>query len=423
MRSHQRLTYTQVASFLDEGPNAQQGTDFAGDIAEQLVAFHALYQALREQREQRGAIDFESHETQVLFDEQLKIKAIIPRTRNVAHTMIEEAMLAANVCAARLLHKSKLPVLFRNHEGPKDDKLGGLQQFLAPLGVNLEWDGKSKPTPALFQALSKQIAERPDRALIELVMLRTLKQAKYESDCKGHFGLAYDYYTHFTSPIRRYPDLLVHRAIRYLIRQGNNKQVENTHGLPDIKAAQLLPASAQQVIELGEHCSMTERRADDASRDVEQWLKCQFMEQHLGEQFGGTISGVTGFGLFVEIDDLRIDGLIHIATLGDDYFIFDAHHQLLKGQASGYRFRLGDRVDVRLAAVIVDERKIDLELVAHEPYAPGKKGRKKVTLPPASKGKHKGKSTKQADKPSPKRGSKGPPRGKKAARRKASRQD
>lgn len=430
MRSHQRLTYTQVSSFLDEGPNAANKTEFSGEVAEQLIAFHELYHALREQREQRGAIDFESHETQVLFDEQLKIKAIIPRTRNVAHMMIEEAMLAANVSAARLLSKSKLPALYRNHEGPKDEKLSGLQQFLAPLGVNLEWDGKSKPTPALFQALSKQIAERPDRGLIELVMLRTLKQAKYESECKGHFGLAYEYYTHFTSPIRRYPDLLVHRAIRYLIRQGNSKQVENTHALPEIKANLLLPASAQQVIELGEHCSMTERRADDASRDVEQWLKCQFMEQHIGSTFSGTISGVTGFGLFVEIDDLRIDGLIHIATLGDDYFIYDAQHQLLKGQASGYRFRLGDRVEVRLAAVIVDERKIDLELVGHEPYAPNKKNSQKLAA--ASKAKKKSITKTKAKAPNQtkadggkkahgKKVSKGPPRGKKAARRKASR--
>jgi ribonuclease R len=428
MRSHKRFTYTQVAAFLEQPDSAlaqELQESLSESLKQQLHDFHQLFHALRAQREERGAIDFESNETRVLFDENLKIRAIVPQTRNVAHTMIEEAMLAANVCAAKLLHKQKLPALYRNHEGPKQEKLASLQQFLAPLGLSLNWDGESKPTPDLFQQLSASLAGRPDRALIQLVMLRTLNQARYEAENKGHFGLAYTCYTHFTSPIRRYPDLLVHRALRYLIRQGNCKEVDNSGHLPTIERNAILPFNEARMVELGEHCSMTERRADDASRDVMQWLKCQFMERHLGSTFHGTISGVTGFGLFVEIDDLRIDGLIHIATLGNDYYRFDPHLHLLKGEATGYRFRLGDRVEVQLAAVITEERKIDLQLVSHQSGGKISKKPRDATPSRQKKGKTansgkrnnktgKGKATDQ-------KARKGPPRGRKAARRRTSR--
>ena len=430
MRSQKRLTYTQVAAFLEQPDSdiAQQlAKEMNAPLQKQLQAFKQLFLALRTQREARGAIDFESNETRVLFDDNLKISAIVPQVRNIAHTMIEEAMLAANTCAGKLLHKQKLPALYRNHEGPKTERLMSLKQFLAPLGLALGWDGESKPTPDMFQQLSEQLEDRPDRSLIQLVMLRTLSQARYEAENKGHFGLAYGCYTHFTSPIRRYPDLLVHRALRYLIRQNDCKEVENSGKLPAIPRDAILPFNQAQMIELGEHCSMTERRADDASRDVMQWLKCQFMEQHLGEHFAGTISGVAGFGLFVEIDDLRIDGLIHIATLGDDYFRFDPHLQLLQGEASGYRFRLGDRVEVQLAAVVTDERKIDLKLISHQPSG---KSPKKLTSKAGAQKSHtkKAPAKKTTDKKAPakkettkKPARKGPPRGRKAARRKTSR--
>lgn len=423
MRSHSRLTYTKVAALIEEPKSelAQQlRKQLPTNILDQLHAFHDMYRVLRSQRELRGAIDFESTETRIIFDDMLKIEAIVPTRRNVAHTMIEEAMLAANVCAARLLEKQKMPALYRNHEGPKLDKLAGLREFLGPLGIALDWNGKTKPTPAIFQKLAAKLEGRPDRGLIQLMMLRTLTQARYEAECKGHFGLAYSHYTHFTSPIRRYPDLLVHRALRYLIRQDGSKQVDNPGRLDEIHRSSLLPFSPAQMVELGEHCSMAERRADDASRDVMKWLKCQFMEQHIGDEFSGTISGVTGFGLFVEVDDLYIDGLVHIASLGQDYFRYDSRLQQLQGEASGYSYRLGDRVTVQVAAVVTDERKIDFQMVDHQP---GKHAGKAVRPPTAKKNssqkKPRGKKPagKSGDEAKPKAARRGPPRGRKSARR------
>ncbi|PKM22779.1 MAG: ribonuclease R [Gammaproteobacteria bacterium HGW-Gammaproteobacteria-14] len=372
MRSHHRLTYTQVGALLEapEGPLARSlAGRIDGPSKTMLHQFYDLYHALRSQRDERGAIDFETTETRIVYDESRKISAIEPVVRNVAHKMIEEAMLAANICAARLLEKSGLPALFRNHEAPKPEKLKSLQQFISPLGLSIDWsERQGEPTPAMFRKLTTAISGRPDREVIQTVMLRSLTQAKYEAENKGHFGLAYKAYTHFTSPIRRYPDLLVHRAIRYLIRSGEGgNQVVGGPGLiarmRGIAKKHALPYSPAQMVALGEHCSLTERRADDATRDVVQWLKCQYMQQHLGDEFDGVVSGVAAFGLFIQIGDLFIEGMVHVANLDSDYYKHDAVRHVLVGESSGQRYGLGDQVRVKVAAVNVEDRKIDLMVV------------------------------------------------------------
>ncbi len=379
MRSRKRLTYTKVGAFI-ERPDSPEGQavreELDKDLRSMLTEYHALYQALRKRRDERGAIDFDTVETRILYDEQKKIRAIEPVRRNVAHMMIEEAMLAANICAARLLEQSGLPALFRNHEPPKQEKLQTLKEFLGPLGLTLAWsekDGDAKP--AVFQKLSASIGERPDRILIQTVMLRSLTQARYAAENKGHFGLAYGAYTHFTSPIRRYPDLLVHRAIRYLIRSGEvSKHTHNPGKLAKLPRQRILPYDQAAMVQLGEHCSMTERRADDATRDVVQWLKCQFMQQHIGDVFEGVISGVTNFGLFVQINELYVDGLVHVANLDSDYYHHDDKRHMLVGESSGRQFRLGDAVRVQVAAVHVEDRKIDLQLAQDQPRQGRKQG-------------------------------------------------
>lgn len=372
MRSRHRLTYTQVGALIEQ-PESPLARDLAKrlDKATQtmLWQYHDLYGALRKQRDERGAIDFETTETRIVYDDNRKISAIEPVVRNVAHKMIEEAMLAANICAAKLLDKSGLPALFRNHEAPKAEKLKSLQQFISPLGLKLDWSPKmGEPTPAAFRSLTSAIAGRPDREVIQTVMLRSLTQAKYQVENKGHFGLAYKAYTHFTSPIRRYPDLLVHRAIRYLIRsgEGGNQVVGGPGLVARMRGAakkQVLPYTPAQMVALGEHCSLTERRADDATRDVVQWLKCQYMQQHLGEDFDGVISGVASFGLFVQIGDLFIEGMVHVANLNSDYYHHDEVRHALVGESTGQSYALGDRVKVKVAAVNIDDRKIDLLVV------------------------------------------------------------
>lgn len=274
-------------------------------------------------------------------------------------------MLAANICAARLLEKAQIPALFRNHPPPPVEKLQSLQQFLGGLGLSLNWSEQDgDPEPRVFQQLGEDIAERPDRDLIQIMMLRSMSQACYEAENHGHFGLAYRAYTHFTSPIRRYPDLLVHRALRYLIRRKDWKEhVQNPGKLSPIRRDAILPWEQHHMVEFGEHCSMTERRADDATRDVEQWLKCQYMEEHVGDEFDGVVAAVTGFGLFVQLSDLYIDGLVHVSNLESDYYHHDEVRHALVGRSSGREFRLGDPVRVQVAAVHVEDRKIDLVMV------------------------------------------------------------
>ena len=423
MRSHHRLTYTMVGALLEQ-PESAAGQAVRKEISEPvhqvLLAYRELYDALRNQRDERGAIDFETTETRIFYDDNHKISAIRPVTRNVAHKMIEEAMLAANICTARLLEKSGLPALFRNHEPPKAEKLAALQQFVQPLGLRLEWSEKQgKPTPAVFRSLTDAIAGRVDREVIQTVMLRSLSQAKYEAENKGHFGLAYKAYSHFTSPIRRYPDLLVHRAIRYLVRSGDGgNQIVGGPGLAkkiagigggrkDKLRQQWLPYTTAQMVALGEHCSLAERRADDATRDVERWLKCQYMQQHLGDEFTGVVSGVASFGLFVQLGDLFIEGMVHVASLDSDYYHFDAVHHALVGEASGQRFSLGDAVKVQVAAVNIEDRKVDLMLI--EKIA-GSKNQKKSVRDQLASGKIPA-ATGRGKKPGRRRGGRGGSRG------------
>jgi ribonuclease R len=339
MFSQARLTYTQVADMLADpkGENAQQ----YAKVLPHINNLYKLFQTLLQARAKRGAIDFETVETQMIFNDQGKIEKIVPVIRNDAHKLIEECMLAANVCAAAFLNEHKHPVLYRVHEGPTPEKLETVREFFKEFGLQL--GGGDDPQAGDYSALLKQIKGRPDAGLLQTVMLRSLRQAVYAPDNHGHFGLGYDAYAHFTSPIRRYPDLLVHRAIKAVLE---NKQYK-----PKLKWA-----------ELGVHCSMTERRADDATRDVEAWLKCFYMRDHLGSVFDGSISSVTGFGLFVSLDDLYVEGLVHVSELGADYYHFDATKHQMLGERTGKRYRLGDRVKVKVVRVDMESTKIDFVL-------------------------------------------------------------
>jgi len=340
MYSHARLTYTQVAAMLAD-PQGEDAQHYAA-VLPHIQQLYVLFQTLLQAREKRGAIDFETVETQMVFNEQGKIERIVPIRRNDAHKLIEECMLAANVCAAGFLRQHQHPTLYRVHEGPTPEKLEAVREFLKEFG--LELTGGDEPQAADYSRLLNKIKGRPDAGLLQTVMLRSLRQAMYSPELGGHFGLGYDAYAHFTSPIRRYPDLLVHRAIKAVLQQQQYKP-------------------AQKWAELGIHCSQTERRADDATRDVEAWLKCFYMRDHLGSEFDGTVSSVTGFGLFVTPDDLYVEGLVHISDLGADYFHFDAAKHQILGERTGKRYRLGDRVRVKVVRVDMESTKVDFVLV------------------------------------------------------------
>jgi ribonuclease R len=328
-----------------------------------LETLNTVYQILLSARKKRGALDFESIETQIIFGADRKIEKIIPRARIEAHKLIEECMLAANVAVAQFLAVQKdLPILYRVHNGPKEDRLQNLRQFLAELGLSLP--GKNKPEPRDYAKLLAQITERPDGHIIQTMLLRSLSQAVYAQENAGHFGLAYDVYTHFTSPIRRYPDLMIHRALKHAIATTSKKNVT-------------YPFSAQQIIQLGEHCSLTERRADDATREALLSLKCQFLKDKVGQEFFGIVSHVTSFGLFVELQNIYVEGLIHISSLQNDYYLFDATHQRLCGERSGAIFCLGDKLKILVSRVDIDQKRIDFELVAQTKQN-GKKSAKPV---------------------------------------------
>jgi len=326
-RSHARMTYTQVWGMLSSGSPSNE-----------LKTLYDVYKVLAGERERRGAIDFESVETKMEFDARGKILRIVPEPRNEAHRLIEECMLAANVCAGNFLAERGHPVLYRVHDVPAPEKVSALRDFLAELGVALP--GGDKPKPRDYAQLLEKIRPRPDHALLQTILLRSMKQAVYTPENLGHFGLAFDAYVHFTSPIRRYPDLLVHRAIKAVLASQKYAGIDWE--------------------ETGRHCSETERRADDASRDVESWLKCFYMQDHVGGEYEGTITGVTAFGLFVMLDDYYVDGLVHISELGRDYYRFDANRHLLLGERTGKRYRLADRIKVKLVRVDLETRKIDL---------------------------------------------------------------
>jgi ribonuclease R len=346
MHSVARLTYTQVWSWLSDP--ASVPADRAS-LLPHLQDLYALYKALAAAREKRGAIDFDTVEMQLEFDVRGKIVRVVPLARNDAHRLIEECMLAANVCTAQFLERAKQPALYRVHEGPPPDKLAALKEFLGGCGLTLA--GGDDPTAADYAKLLLRIKDRPDYPLLQTVLLRSLAQAQYRPDNVGHFGLSYEAYAHFTSPIRRYPDLLVHRAIKAVL----DRAIYKPSG-----------ASWQQ---LGVHCSFTERRADDASRDVENWLKCYFMQDRVGETFAGTISGVASFGVFVTLDGLGIDGLVHVSELGRDYFLFDRVRHALVGERTGRVFQLAGRVRVMVARVDLETTKIDFTLAEDTPSA------------------------------------------------------
>jgi ribonuclease R len=350
MRSHARLTYTQVAAML-AGKDAALRQEHA-EVVPHLEALYGLYKILHSARMKRGAVDFELPETRIVFDENRKIREIVPVLRNDAHRLIEECMLAANVCAAEILKKHKVPAPYRIHEGPTVEKLSNLREFLTEIGLSL--GGGDKPQAQHYSKLIKQVEKRPDSRLIQTVLLRSLSQAVYSPDNIGHFALGYPNYTHFTSPIRRYPDLLVHRAIKDILAK---------------RPATITPELARQH---GEHCSLTERRADEATREVTRWLKAEFMMDKIGEEYDGYISGVTNFGIFVELIEFYVDGLVHITALGNDYYHFDAAHHRLMGERTRQIYRLGDKVRVRVVRVDLDETKIDFELVGVESTGRGK---------------------------------------------------
>jgi ribonuclease R len=365
MRSHARLTYDQVASMLIDGD--PELCEQHADLLPHLHELHAMYRVLLEARAARGAIDFDTVETKFVIDDGGKIASIDPTVRNDAHRIIEECMLAANVAAARLFQRKKMPALYRIHETPKEEKLSDLRDFLAELGLNLP--GGNKPTAKDYGTLLDAVRGRPDFHLIQTVLLRSMQQAMYSSDNVGHFGLAYDAYTHFTSPIRRYPDLIVHRIIKHILAGGT---------------AADLDYSKSELQHVGEHCSGTERRADEATRDVEHWLKCEFMQDKLGDEFDGTITSVQGFGLFVELDDVYVDGLVHITALDNDYYHFDPVGHRLTGERTGQVYRLGDRLRVKVAAVNLEDRKIDFVLAQPEPPKKRRSRSKRRRKPQAS---------------------------------------
>ncbi|MWQ49419.1 ribonuclease R [Glaesserella parasuis] len=367
MNSHARLTYTKVWNIL-EGDEALRERYFY--LVPHLEELHAMYKVLLNTRHQRGAIEFETVENQFIFNPQGRIERIEPVIRNDAHKIIEECMILANIASARFVEEANEPALFRIHAQPSEEKLTSFRTFLKERGLCL--NGGLRPTPKDYAELLEQVKERPDAELIQTMLLRSLKQAVYSPDNEGHFGLALTEYAHFTSPIRRYPDLLLHRAIKYLIEKGKGNKRHYTDGggyhyqLDDMDI-------------FGEKCSATERRADEATREVADWLKCEYMQDHIGEVFDGVISSVTGFGLFVKLNELLIDGLVHISTLDNGYYHFDSDRQRLVGE-NGVMYRLGDPVRVKVIGVNLDDKKIDFALVTslRKARGEGKTAKKKA---------------------------------------------
>lgn len=340
IKSHARLTYNQVSAAMEKKDKAAR--DRLKHVLPQLTDAYDLFRVLHKARQARGAIDFDLPETKIVFGRDRKIEKIVPYERHQSHRVIEECMLCANISAARFLEKNEQPGLYRVHEGPTQEKLLDLRRFINELGLKMP--GHREPVPADYAHILRAVIDRPDARLIQTVLLRSMSQAIYSPDNKGHFGLSYEAYAHFTSPIRRYPDLLVHRAIKHILA-----------GKPET-------AVIENLQKAGEHCSMTERRADDATSEATDWLKCEFMMDKVGKEFSGIISGVTNFGIFVELADIYVEGLVHISILPDDYYQFDPIKHSLQGERTGKRFRLGDPIKVRVARVDLDQRKIDFVL-------------------------------------------------------------
>ncbi len=383
MRSHTRFTYTEVAAILanTRGPEAMRHQERVSD----LLHLHGVYSALLTARQARGAVDFETTETQIVCDDNGRIEKIIPRVRTEAHRLIEEAMLAANVCSADFIGVNRRAGLYRVHEGPTPEKLEILRAYLKSMGVGVMLG--DEPRPGDFQAIAQATQDRPDAQQIHTMLLRSMQQAIYTPVNSGHFGLAFEAYTHFTSPIRRYPDLLVHRVIKSILANTRYvlpalptpgeaqfklaKRLASRAAAPTQRPRQPQPEAASRETlaweAAGLHCSANERRADEASRDVEAWLKCRYMREHLGEEYAGMVSAVTGFGVFVTLDALYVEGLVHITELGGEYFRFDEARQELRGERTGIRYGIGTRVRVQVSRVDLDGRRIDFRLVRDEP--------------------------------------------------------
>jgi len=390
MRSHARFTYTEVAAILANTRGIE--ADRRRDLVPHLLNLHDVYRALLKHRGTRGAVDFETTETQIVCDDNGRIEKIVPRVRTEAHRLIEEAMLAANVCAADFIRQHKHPALYRVHEGPTPEKRVALQAYLRALGIGIGLS--DDPTPGELQTIAQATKDRIDAPQIHAMLLRSMQQAQYTATNSGHFGLAYEAYTHFTSPIRRYPDLLVHRVIKALLhgRRHHLAEIPVSARAPGVsgrptRALPKGPAGSQELDRweaAGAHCSANERRADEASRDVEAWLKCRFMRDHLGEEYSGTVSAATSFGIFVTLDDLYVEGLVHITELGGEYFQYDETRGELRGERSGVRYAIGSRVRVQVSRVDLDSRRIDLRIVREgAEVAPVVRGRKGVSAAPA----------------------------------------
>ncbi|MEO8400719.1 MAG: ribonuclease R [Gammaproteobacteria bacterium] len=354
-RSYARLTYNQVNDMVVNDDKALQKK--YANLLSPIQELFALYRVLHKSRQKRGSIDFDLPETKIVFGPDRKIERIVALQRNDAHRLIEECMLCANISAALFLLKNDCPALYRVHEGPSAEKLMDLRKFLNELALKLP--GKEIPTPRDYAKLLDSVVDRPDAHLIQTVLLRSLSQAVYTPENKGHFGLAFEAYTHFTSPIRRYPDLLVHRAIRRVLHHN------------------FVAGEAEPIFEkYGEHCSMTERRADEATREAVDWLKCEFMLDRVGEEFAGIISSVTSFGLFIELVDIYVEGLVHISVLPNDYYHFDPLKHEIYGERSGTRYRLGDQVKIKVVRVDLDQRQMDF-MLSEEMLSAGQKSQAK----------------------------------------------
>ena len=378
MNSHARLTYNKVAKILEKDTAL---CERYASLVPHLQDLHDMYQALVKARQQRGAIEFETIESKFIFNALGRIERIEPVVRNDAHKIIEECMILTNIASANFMEKHQEPALYRIHAVPSEEKLTAFRSFLAECGLSLS--GGNKPTPTDYAQLLEQIKQRPDHELIQTMLLRSMSQAVYSADNIGHFGLALEEYAHFTSPIRRYPDLTLHRGIKYLLakQKGSKRKTTDTGGYH---------YQLDEMDVFGAHCSSTERRADDATREVADWLKCEYMQDHVGEVFDGVISSVTGFGFFVRLNDLFIDGLVHISGLANDYYLFDMPKQRLIGENSGMIFRLGDTVKVRVEAVSLEQKQIDFSLISSErkPRRSGKTARtkaKKTEVNPSKK--------------------------------------
>ncbi len=390
IHSRARLTYTEVADFLEQG----KISDNIHEVVEDIVCFYALYQQLKVQRDKRGALNVESTESRFVINDNKKIEAIVPVHRNVAHMMIEEAMLAANVCAAKLLQGNDLPALYRVHDAPTEEKLTDLKEYLLPLGF--KFSSGAHLAPRHFQEVIRFSQGRADQELINTIVLRSMQQAIYSAECRPHFGLAYEQYAHFTSPIRRYPDLIVHRALKYFIRNHSNSSlVEAVSSAKKMNRSDML-VKETELLERGQFLSFTERRADLATRDATDWLKCEFMLDKVGETYSGKITSVTGFGFFVVLDDVFVEGLVHISDLANDYYHYDERRHELVGEHSQTVYRLADKVHVQVSRVSLDDKKIEFILHetgdAHTASSKKKKQNKKAKQKPDSKNRAKSSS-------------------------------